>query len=163
MHILRRRPRSLAGPSVLALLFTVTGCSVLDGPATAAVPSPGAAADRLCRDLREELPERVEGLGRQDPEPSSELTAGWGDPAIILRCGVPKPAALLDPKAESVTADGVAWLIEPQKNGSFRFTTVQRRVYVEVTLPKSRTDGGVNPLLDFAEPVKKTVPEGIPD
>ncbi|MFF2023421.1 DUF3515 domain-containing protein [Streptomyces sp. NPDC058171] len=158
-----RRRRRLFGPSALALLCAVAGCSPAGGSVTAAVPSPADSADRLCRNLHGALPERVDGLDRGDPTPASELTAAWGDPAIILRCGVPRPAKMNDPKADSVEVNGVGWLMEPQDDGTFRFTTALRRAYVEVTLPGSRKDRGLAPLTDLAEPVIAHVPEGIAD
>ncbi len=130
---------------------------------TAAVPSPAPEADRLCRDLDGELPKRVDGLDRADPAPASELTAAWGDPAIILRCGVPRPARMADPKADGVEVDGVGWLLEKRDDGSFRFTTALRLAYVEVTLPKARKDRGMGPLTDLAPAVLATVPKGIAD
>ncbi|MFJ6570855.1 DUF3515 domain-containing protein [Streptomyces sp. NPDC091292] len=165
MSFLRRRPvPSLVGPSALALLLiTVAGCSSTDGPAKAAVPSPDGKVTELCRNLHEELPERIDGLARKDPAPASELTAGWGDPAIILRCGIPKPAEMNDAESDGVEADGVGWLMEQRDDGSFRFVTTLRRAYVEVSLPKSRADGGLSPLTDLAPPIKKAIPEGIAD
>ncbi|WP_445396356.1 DUF3515 domain-containing protein [Streptomyces sp. LE64] len=168
MNSSRRRPRPF-GPSAPALLGVVgvlgalAGCTSVDGPVTVAVPSPGAKAAGLCRDLHAALPERVDGLDRVDPAPASELTSAWGDPAIILRCGVPRPVRMNDPEADGVDVNGVGWLLEEQDDGSFRFTTALRLAYVEVTLPKSLKDRGMGPLTDFAGPITATVPEGIAD
>ncbi len=128
------------------------------------VPSPAAKAAGLCRDLHGQLPEKVDGLKRTDPGPASELTAGWGDPAIILRCGVERPPEMIDPeyaKKNSVRVNDVAWLLQKHDDGSYTFTTGARLAYVEVTLPEERTGDGLGPLTDFAEPIKKTVPKGI--
>ncbi|WP_172382163.1 DUF3515 domain-containing protein [Streptomyces sp. MNP-20] len=156
-----RRLRLPLGPPALALLIACAGCSSTDDGGTAAVPSPGAGVTELCRNLDERLPREVDGLDRRDPKPSSPLTAGWGDPAIILRCGVPRPAKMNDPEADGVTVNGVGWLLEKRTDGSFRFTTTLRKAYVEVTIPEQRTGDGVSPLTDFAVPVKKSIPEGI--
>ena len=128
------------------------------------VPSPAAKAAGLCRDLHEQLPEKVEGLERTDPGPTSELTAGWGDPAIILRCGVERPPEMIDPAyaaKNGVKVNGVAWLLQKRDDGSYTFTTGARLAYVEVTLPEERAGGGLSPLTDFAAPIKKTIPKGI--
>ncbi|MGW6058010.1 DUF3515 domain-containing protein [Streptomyces sp. NPDC055189] len=159
--ISRRRRRCLVSAPALALLIASAGCSSADEEAKAAVPTPDSKVTELCRNLDKQLPGKVDGLARVDPAPESELTAGWGDPAIILRCGVAKPPKMNDPEADGVTADGVNWLIEEQDDGSFRFTSTLREAYVEVTLPKERAGSGVSPLTDFAAPVKKTIPEGI--
>jgi uncharacterized protein DUF3515 len=159
----RRRHRTAIGLPVLALLVTVTGCSSADDSASAAVPSPGAKVTGLCRDLDKLLPSRIDGQDRRDPEPASALTAGWGNPAIILRCGVVRPAKMNDPEADGVDVNGVGWLLEKRDDGSFRFTTTLRRAYVEVAMPKSRTGDGLAPLVDVGPAVKKAIPEGIAD
>ncbi|MFF8944737.1 DUF3515 domain-containing protein [Streptomyces sp. NPDC014864] len=151
----------LIGLPVLAVLITAAGCSSSDDSATAAVPSPGPAVTKLCRNLDRALPGTVDGLERRDPAPASALTAGWGSPAIILRCGVERPARMTDPDADGAEVNGVGWLLEKRGDGSFRFTTTLRKAYVEVTIPKERTGHGVAPLVGLAPAVKKAIPEGI--
>lgn len=158
MNLSRHR---LFGLSALVLLSAITGCSATEDSTTAAVPSPDAQVAELCRNLDEVLPEKVDGLARNDPEPSSALTAGWGSPAIILRCGVPRPAEMNDADALGATVNGVGWLVEKRDDGSARFTTTLRQAYVEVTLPKERAGEGAGPLVDFAKPIAKSIPEGI--
>jgi hypothetical protein len=165
----RHRHFSVIGLPALVLLITAAGCSAADGSASAAVPSPGATTAALCRDLDKVLPAKVDGAGRADPSPASALTAGWGDPAIILRCGVARPPKMSDPKVAEGRDDdavaggvnGVRWLMEEQGDGGYRFTTALRRAYVEVTVPKGRDSSGV--LIDLASAIKKAIPEGIAD
>ncbi|MDI3406121.1 DUF3515 domain-containing protein [Streptomyces cavernicola] len=158
MNVLSRQLISLPA---LGLLWATAGCSSTDDRATVPVPSPDASTARLCQNLHEQLPDRIDGLDREDPEPRSELTAGWGGSAIILRCGVPRPAALADPAAYGAEVDGVGWLTEEQKDGSYRFTTTLREAYIEVTFNAEHAQQGAGSLTDFAKPIKKTVPEGI--
>ncbi|MEU0028298.1 DUF3515 domain-containing protein [Streptomyces sp. NPDC006335] len=160
MNFFRHRPLGL---SALALLITVSGCSSADHEASAAVPSPGAGVTKLCRELDRVLPSEVDDQDRRDPEPVSALTAGWGDPAIILRCGVERPSEMDDPEADGVEVNGVGWLLQKQDDGSFRFTTTLRKAYVEVTIPKDRTADGMAPLVDLASGIKKAIPKGIAD
>nr|WP_239092245.1 DUF3515 domain-containing protein [Streptomyces sp. SID14478] len=149
------------------LLAAVAGCSSADGVASAAVPSPGTTVTKLCQDLDKVLPSKVDGLSRKDPEPASKLTAGWGGNAIILRCGVPQPPKMIDPKvAEGSDPDAVAggvngvdWLMEKQDDGAYRFTTANREAYVEVSAEKGRDSSGA--LVDLAPAVKKAIPKGI--
>ncbi|WP_328750801.1 DUF3515 domain-containing protein [Streptomyces sp. NBC_00285] len=158
-----RRCSSVLGLPAFALLITVAGCSSADDDASAVVPSPGAGVAKSCRELDRVLPSKADGQNRRDPEPASALTAGWGDPAIILRCGVVRPSKMDDPEADGVEVDGVGWLLEKQDDGSFRFTTTLRKAYVEVTIPRSRTGNGMAPLVDLAPAIKKAIPEGIAD
>ncbi|ALM38300.1 MULTISPECIES: DUF3515 domain-containing protein [Streptomyces] len=161
MNLTRRR--SLRSAAAALLLAAVAGCSSTGGRPAAAVPGPDSATAALCHKLDDRLPQRVAGMERNDPEPESALTAGWGSPAIILRCGVPRPGAMNDPDAEGVEADGVGWLMEQPGDGSFRFTTTLRRAYVEVALPAEHVPEGLAPLSDLAPSITEAVPQGIAD
>ena len=160
------RPRPLALP-VLSLLIVVTGCSSADDSARVTVPEPDGKTTKLCRNLHEALPAKVDGLSRDDPEPRSALTAGWGSPAIILRCGVVRPPRMTDPRVATGAdpdavgggVNGVGWLMEKRDDGSSRFTTSSRLAYIEVTVPSERDTSGA--LVDLAAAIKKAVPEGI--
>ncbi|MGW7255952.1 DUF3515 domain-containing protein [Streptomyces sp. NPDC054834] len=167
MNIFRHR---LTGLPALALLIAVAGCSSADDSATVAVPSPDAKTAKLCRNLHKVLPEKVDGRSRNDPEPRSALTAGWGSPAIILRCGVGRPPKMIDPKVAKGTdpdaigggVDGVDWLMEKQDDGTYRFTTAKREAYVQVALPKSVAEqDSAAVLVDLAAAIKKAIPTGI--
>ncbi|MHC0433356.1 DUF3515 domain-containing protein [Streptomyces sp. O3] len=148
--------------SALGVLVAAVGCAPSDGRASAVVPSPDARAAAACRSLHGELPGRLDGLDRADPTPRSELTAAWGGSAIILRCGVPRPDRMNDPEADGATVNGVGWLVERLSDGAVRVTSALRTAYVEVTLDEKRAeDSGLGPLTGLAEPIKKTVPEGI--
>ncbi|AZQ37652.1 DUF3515 domain-containing protein [Streptomyces cyaneochromogenes] len=160
---------SAIGSPALVLLITAAGCSSPDDSGSAAVPSPGAKATQLCRNLDKVLPAKVDGESREDPSPASALTAGWGDPAIILRCGVERPPKMIDPKvaegrdqdAVAGGVEGVKWLMEKQDDGAYRFTSASRRAYVEVTVPEGVDSSGA--LIDLAPAIKKAIPEGIAD
>ncbi|WP_344015258.1 DUF3515 domain-containing protein [Streptomyces thermospinosisporus] len=164
MNSLRHRYAVLPA---LAVLITVAGCSSTDDEASAAVPSPDAKVTKLCKNLDKALPAKVDGESRDDPEPASALTAGWGGEAIILRCGVERPPKMVDPEvAEGRDPDavpggvnGVDWLMEKRGEDTYRFTTARREAYVEVTVTDGRDSTGV--LIDLAAPVKKAIPVGI--
>ncbi|WP_369172605.1 DUF3515 domain-containing protein [Streptomyces sp. R28] len=170
MNSFRHRHTSVLGLPALVLLITAAGCSSADDSASAAVPSPGAKAAKLCQNLDKVLPAKVDGERREDPSPASALTAGWGDdPAIILRCGVVRPPKMIDPKvaegrdpdAVAGGVEGVKWLMEKQDGGGYRFTTASRRAYVEVTVGQGRDSSSV--LIDLAPAIKKAIPAGVAD
>lgn len=160
----RLRPPGL---SALALLIAAAGCSWSDDHDPVAVPDPDATVTRLCRNLDEALPDTVDGQDREDPEPRSALTAGWGGSAIILRCGVERPPKMADPTvanggdADAVAGgvEGVDWLMEKGDSGVYRFTTANRRVYVEVVVREQ--EDGAGALVDLAPAIREAIPEGI--
>ncbi|MGW1707569.1 DUF3515 domain-containing protein [Streptomyces sp. NPDC002206] len=162
MTSLRRRLRRpvFLGPSAAVLLLAAAGCSSTDTYASITVPTPTSEAAAYCRALHKELPKTVAGQKRSDPGPKSELTAGWGDGAIVLRCGVDRPAKMDDPMAKGTEADGVNWLLEQPEDAGPRFTTTYRKAYVEVSLSTAYAHD-MSPLAAFAAAVKKTVPSSI--
>jgi len=121
--------------------------------------SPGTAATAACTALAAELPTTLNGLEARPTDPSSALVAAWGKDPVVLRCGVPEPAAL-QPTSELITVNGVDWLPEQLTKG-YRFTTTGRVAYVEVTVPQAYRPE-VNLLVDLAAPVKATVPPTPP-
>jgi len=157
---IRRRAALIAVSAVACLSAAAVYAATSGTDETVAVPVPDAQVARYCTALHARLPQKVNGLPRHDLKPSSELTAGWGDPSIVLRCGVPRPAADDDQSADAVEVDGVGWLIEPQSGGVFRLTTTLRKAYVEVTLPKEYARD-LGPLTDRAGAVTESIPAGI--
>ncbi|MFF8387441.1 DUF3515 domain-containing protein [Streptomyces kanasensis] len=153
------RPSAAAGAAAV-LLATAAGCSTTGAGAPVPVPRPAAEEAAACRALHAELPDTVAGLDRTGTEPRSELTAAWGDGAIVLRCGVPRPARMSDPQAEAIEADGVGWLVEQREGDGPRFTTTYRKAYVEVSLDE-RFAHDTGPLVAFAGPVSRTVPPSV--
>lgn len=139
------------------------------GAPKVAVPSPSAKAAAVCRKLHSALPAEVDGLARHSVVPSSDLTAGWGDPTVVLRCGVDRPEVLnphnraqYDPTSQAAEVNGVSWLVQPLVDDKgYRFTTTDREVFVEVTVPHAYAPE-VNPLTDLSQAVKRTVPTALP-
>ncbi|MBW5251864.1 DUF3515 domain-containing protein [Streptomyces poriferorum] len=157
----RRLPHPvLLGPSAALVLLAAVGCTSTDPSASVTVPTPSSEAAAYCRALHKELPRSVAGLERTDPAPRSDLTAGWGDGAIVLRCGVARPAKMDDSQSKAAEADGVNWLLEQREDDGPRFTTTLRKAYVEVTFSAAYAHDAT-PLAAFAAPVKKTVPSGL--
>ena len=116
---------------VAALIAGLAGCA---RPVAVSVPTPtDPATHSTCTALVAALPRTVGDQPVADRTPESPLTAAWGDPAIVARCGVPVPSALT-PTSQLVTVNGVGWLAERAGDG-YRFTTVGRAANLEVTVP----------------------------
>jgi hypothetical protein len=110
-----------------------------------------------CEKLHDALPEDLDGRDRRDTSPESAQTAAWGDPAVVLRCGVGRPAGLT-PTSQVLEVDGVDWFLV-ERPDAFVFTTTGRRAYVEVRVPGSTPrEQATAPLVDLAEAVRTTLP-----
>ena len=103
------------------------------GPVTVAAPPSSAAAARGCPAVISNLPVVLDGHKSRPAHSVSPYVAAWGDPPIVLRCGVPRPAAFV--QTSTLTAiNGVQWLAQRQP-GAMLWTAVDREVYVEVSVP----------------------------
>ncbi len=83
------------------------------------------------------------------------LAGAWGDPPIVLRCGVEKPAAL-KPTSTCHDVNGVGWLAEQQPDG-WLFTTIGRALYVSVEVPAEH-EPAADALADLADVIGRHVP-----
>lgn len=124
-----RRP-----PVGLLLALLATACSDT-GPLPAVRVQPVATLTphetAVCRSVTGALPkEVVVDVVRRRTTPDDASTAAWGDPAIVLRCGV-APGSALDDLYEF---DGVQWAMHD--TGATRtWTTLGRAVNVQVVIP----------------------------
>jgi Protein of unknown function (DUF3515) len=124
------------------------------GAADVAPPVVTGPATEACRRLGAALPGRLDGLDRRRTKPASPLTAAWGDPPVVLRCGVPRPAALRA-TSQLVVVNDVDWFPEERDEG-YVFTTSGRVANIEVTVPaEHRPEADV--LVDLAGPVRSQV------
>jgi hypothetical protein len=116
------------------------GSSAPLGPVSLPAPPPNLPADAPCTSLLGKLPLSLPTGGPTLParpaQSSWTFVAAWGDPAVTLRCGVPRPSQLAPgSSAELVVAHGVAFM--PVQHGDTTvWTTVDRVVYVEVSVPR---------------------------
>ena len=110
------------------------------------VPDVPAASADACTALAASLPEQLTNASRRSVTPTSPFVAAWGDPAIILRCGVPRPASY-DPTSQVVLVDGISWYAE-SRGDAMTFTVMNRIVFIEVTVPESYAPEG-NVLVDL--------------
>lgn len=129
--------RLVAGASVLLL----SGC----GAASIPVDPPPLSDPRIesvCAAVVADLPTWLGEQARREVDTNaadkngtalSKLVYAWGDPAVILRCGVPEPDAF-EPGAACTTIEGVDWFAEEAERG-YVFTTVGRQARIEVSIP----------------------------
>ena len=105
-----------------------------------------------CAALLEALPAEIDpGVERRTLADAPPRLAAWGDPPVILECGVPLP----DRQEEQVSVNGLAWTVRDSGAG-FRWTTRELTVAVAVEIPDAYDNPAelVNPL---AEPLLTTL------
>jgi hypothetical protein len=131
--------------------LVLTSCS---GAVPLDPPDPPVNAE-ACSQLMAQLPPTVDGQSPRDTDPSSGLTAAYGDPAITVRCGVPPPDTL-DATSQLITANRVDWFPEELTEG-YLFTTYGRVTVVEVTVPDDYTPE-IGPATELSALVDETIP-----
>jgi hypothetical protein len=126
---------------------------------TVSAPPSNAATVSPCTKVLEQLPVSLGDLSARvvHPQPDSPFVVAWGDPPIVLRCGVPRPTDLkIGSDANTITADGVIFLPASRTDGQNNvFTVIDRDAYVEVTVPTSYSQP---PLALIADAVAKALP-----
>lgn len=131
------------------------------GPLEVDAPELRGTAARTCSELVDALPETVDDVERREVEPADAPAAAWGDPAIVLRCGVEMPAAF-DDFSTCQETNGIGWFIpDEQMTGSpteITMTTIGRDVNVEVALPVEHFPPA-NTMVDLSEAIEETTEE----
>lgn len=139
------------GVVLCIVLGALTGCLLLagcaPGPLAVEVPDVPDADATACRQLVDALPTEVDGQPRREVTGADGRAAAWGEPAIVLRCGVPRPSDFTD-TSTCIEANGTGWfvpddvLLSDDETRDVTMTAVGVRPRVEVFVPgDSRPDG----------------------
>jgi len=164
--MLRQRPapdRIAGAVACLAVLVVVaSGCG--SGDVQIDTPALMGADASACASLVETLPDTVSDQPRRSIEPENAYGASWGDPAIVLRCGVPMPAGF-DKFATCQVTNDVGWFVpEAQiedQSADVVMTTIGFEQNVEVTLPASYRPPAAA-MVDLADAIKDSIREVSP-
>lgn len=138
--------RHLAATFAVAAVTALTACG-------RSVPVPVTSADAevtaACTVMMKKLPDHVGGMGKRPTTPPSAVTSAYGDPAIVVQCGVPTPAALT-PTSTLIDINGVSWFPEAAGSAAGQDST-SSKTFSTVHLVLSST-----PLT-----IRVTVPPGV--
>jgi hypothetical protein len=104
-------------------------------------PALSPAQQRACQDLISALPTDLGDLPARPVESPSPYVAAWGEPAVTLRCGVPRPPSFIA-TADVQQINTVAWFAE-RRGPTTAWVVVDRPVYVEVLVPAADASGPV--------------------
>ncbi len=118
-----------------------------------------AAADRSCPSTLAGLPVKLAGLSRRAVASSSgEYVVAWGEPPVIVQCGVPRPTGFVQ-TSQVIPVAGVQWFTPdqapPKPPGTVAWTAVDRAVYVRVIIPTNYSADGV--LGDVATAIRRAM------
>lgn len=109
-----------------ALGVTLAGC----GSSVEVAPAP-AAADPPCVAAAALWPATVSGMERRAVTGGATAVAAWGDPPVVVRCGV---APLGPTSTGCIDVDGVGWVPEALSDGT-RFTSFGTVPAIEALVP----------------------------
>lgn len=126
-----------AGSAVIVAAF-LAGCST-----TVHIEPAGDANNPACAAVSVLLPDNLAGFDRVWTD--AQATGAWGDPTIVLRCGVEPPAPST---LNCTTLGGVDWLVLDQEENRQRLVTYGRDPAIEVNIRRGEE-------IDFATVVDK--------
>jgi hypothetical protein len=122
------------------------------------VPPATPAADAACPKLMQSLPLELTQEPSRRVKSDTPYAYAWGDPPIVLICGVDRPAGYTV-GASAIQINGVQWYVDTTDPNTTVWTTVDRPVYVRISLPASVDSAPVTALtpqiaaaLPFREP-----------
>ncbi len=112
-----------------------------------------------CAEFLDGVPDEVAGQKARLVEPAGVLGAAWGDPPIVLTCGVGLPTDF-DRFAECVEANGVGWFVptseEEDQSSDVTITAAGYRPIVKVKVPAEyRPEGVAAVMTELAAPVEE--------
>ncbi len=126
------------------------------GPVAVDAPHLDEGTATVCRALVAKLPDALGDRHRRPVTGGAGQNAAFGDPPIVLSCGVTAPSVPQD--ADLYELSGVCWFPEQRADGQV-WTTVDRQVPVRVTVPKAYDPPG-QWVIDFSPAVAGAVPPG---
>jgi hypothetical protein len=107
--------------------------------------------------MLQHLPLQLNGLPARTvhPVPDNPFVVAWGDPAIVLRCGVARPADLHPGSSTQFISGSSTATIGPfydvtSSDGTEIYTTVDRAVYIDIAIPSKYQGGTYLPIFSRA-------------
>ena len=123
------------------------------------VPAVTPAAEAACPGLMEGLPLELLGDPSRRVDSDSPFAYAWGEPPVVLVCGVDRPTGWTVGEA-AIQINGVQWYVDTDDADTTVWTTVDRPVYVEVRVPASVDSA---PVTALTTPLAKALPYQEPD
>ncbi|MGY1739847.1 MULTISPECIES: DUF3515 domain-containing protein [unclassified Blastococcus] len=128
-----------------------------------AVPPVTPEADAACPAFMTDLPNELAGLESRRVRSDTPYAYAWGEPPVVLRCGVERPAGFVVGGPQLFELNGVAWFVDDTDPDQVVWTAVDRSVYVELTVPADVSSGpaiALGPLVTATLPYREPQPAG---
>ncbi|MEU8231926.1 DUF3515 family protein [Actinoplanes sp. NPDC048967] len=142
-------------------------------PVQMAAPELAARPAEVCLAVTSQLPVKVRDLAARKVSAGPEQNAAYGEPPLTVACGVaqPKMCASLDDTGtgcvpldtELLNMNKVCWYASQQGDAAV-FTTMDREVPVQVTVPKPYAQPAqwANEFSDIVVKTDKSITAGVP-
>jgi hypothetical protein len=105
-------------------------------PVQVDTPEVTPAADLACPVLMGQLPLELAGETSRMVQSDSPFAYAWGDPPVVLVCGVAPPAGYVV-GVQGIVINGVEWFVDTSDPDAVVWTTVDRNVPVQMQVPAS--------------------------
>jgi hypothetical protein len=131
-------------------------------PALTPPAPPHAAAEQgPCTKVLAKLPVQLGPLAQRvvHPRPDTPFVVAWGEPPVVLACGVDRPPSLHAGSSSQYFTNGPAtgpFYDVTSSNGANVWTTIDRRPYIAITVPAKYQGGNVLP------PLSQAIAEALP-
>ena len=131
-------------------------------PLPVTVPPAPPEAEAPCTAVMGALPLELAGETSRLVDSDTPYAYAWGDPAVVLVCGVDPPAGYVV-GASTFVISGVEWFVDDSDPDVVVWTTVDRNVPVQVSVPTSTDSASVTalcPIISTALPYVTPTPGG---
>jgi hypothetical protein len=118
------------------------------------VPPVTPEAEASCPALMSGLPLDLLGEPSRRVQSNSPFAYAWAEPPVVLICGVERPAGYVA-GVSAIQINGVQWYVDADDPEVTVWTTVDRPVYVQVTLPASVDSA---PVTALTTPIAQALP-----
>jgi hypothetical protein len=117
-------------------------------------------ADLACPVLMGQLPLEIAGETARQVDSDSPFAYAWGDPPVVLICGVAPPAGYVADTG-TLAISGVEWFVDDTDPDLYVWTTVDRLVPVEVRVPADHDSAlvtALSPIISTTLPYTEPAP-----
>ncbi|RZU32763.1 DUF3515 domain-containing protein [Blastococcus saxobsidens] len=126
------------------------------------VPEVTPEAEAACPAVMGTLPLELAGEPSRRVQSDTPYVYAWGDPAVVLTCGVDRPEGWVV-TASAIQINGVQWHVDTSDPATTVWTAVDRPVHVEVRLPAGVDSAPVTALtVPLAEALPYQEPQPAP-